>query len=368
MTEFGELYNLLLLTGIVFLSPRLTTALVPSFSHEVSEGQPLQKDEHGRFTVFDTMRGIAILAVVIIHVGYFFVHNTMGVSEDLIHAVNTSMRFTIPLFLITSGVLLTPPLRTTRAVATFYSDKVLRIGVPYVLTCTALAFATQSSVHEFLVGMVTGSTSVPFYFVLVLFQLYLVYPLVESLAHKRWFVYATLAFTIINQFLPFFWKIFGVPTFFQYLFFFVWGIYMRPYILQKHAGLHDRTPWYILIATFALLYAIFPGMYYNIRPYYGLAMFVVLFMTFSSLQRETRVIQFLHSIGRRSMWIFLIHFPLMGELFPFAKNQTVLTGTPLFIVATIVSIIVSIVAGCAVDYVYTKSVSLTQKALGTSRA
>jgi surface polysaccharide O-acyltransferase-like enzyme len=368
MTEFGELYNLLLLTGLVFLSPRLTNALVPVFSNAPSDGQPLRTDGRGRITVFDTMRGVAMLAVIVIHVVYFFLTNPMGISEDLMHAVNASLRFTIPIFLIASGILLTPPQRTYLALRKFYIDKVMRIGVPYLLTCIVLALVSQSSIREFLSGMVTGSTSVPFYFVLVLFQLYLVYPLVEPIAHKRWFVFATLAFTITNQFLPFYWSIFGVPTFFQYFFFFVWGIYMRSYIMQKHVGLNDRAPWYTLIALFAVLYAFFPGMYYNIRPYYGLAMFVVLFMLFSNLKIETSFVQFLTAIGRKSLWIFLIHFPIMGALFPLATNQSALTGTPLFVLAIVVSLVVSVASGFAVDYLYTRSSSLLRKALRPSHA
>jgi peptidoglycan/LPS O-acetylase OafA/YrhL len=109
-------------------------------------------------------------------------------------------------------------------------------------------------------------------------------------------------------------------------------------------------------------------MYYNIRPYYGLAMFMILFLMFSNLQKNTHVTQLLNSIGRRSLWIFLIHFPLMGALFPLATKQSVLSGTPFFVVATCMAITVSIVAGYVVDYLYTKSGVVIRKTVRISRA
>jgi hypothetical protein len=82
-----------------------------------------------------------------------------------------------------------------------------------------LGILSGTTITQIALNLVTGDTSVPFYFIVVLFQLYLLYPWLQPLAQHRFFVFGALICSLIFAFIPSLWDWHSVPTFFLYLFF-----------------------------------------------------------------------------------------------------------------------------------------------------
>jgi len=352
-----ELTHFVLLSILVFCIPWLATSLVPVPAPE-SEGHAPKKDDKGRFVVLDTVRGIAILAVILIHVTYFLTPNSVNIPEVVLHSLNAVMRFAIPVFLIASGILLRAPERTLKSYAKFYWDKITRVGVPYLLVAIPLALSQGMPASEVPYNLLTGDISTPFYFVVVLFQLYIIYPLLEPYARKRRFVYFSLAVVFVSVVFPYWWYFHGIPTFIPYVFFFVWGIYMRHQLIEQGRVTFALQPWLVMTAVYFILFTIFPAHYYNTRLYYGTAVFVLLYTYFSRLSERSLLQRTLAGIGRQSIWIFLLHFPLMAGLFAILLSQTAIVGIPLLLISCALSVGASLIVSYLTSYLYRYAIKI----------
>jgi hypothetical protein len=202
---------------------------------------------------------------------------------------------------------------------------------------------------EFGINLITGNGSVPLYFIVVLFQLYLIYPFIADLSKERWFVYTSFWFSLIFFYLHPFVYLLEVPTLFRFFFFFVWGIYMREQLLLGRLR-REWLPWAVIIALCVLVYVIFPGQYFNVRLFYGLGVMSLLFMLFTSSMNFGVVEKLLAWVGSMSLWIFLTHFTLMEYMLPYLWSSV--DDNPYW--ALIATMPVSIVGSILFGYVCTK--------------
>lgn len=347
---FNEYAYLITMTLLVFLIPVLRTTFVPIPS-STKEIINLKKDANGRYIVFDILRGIAILSVVVIHVVYIFLKDKVVDDTAFLNAVNASFRFALPIFFITSGLLLKPPIKTTVGYFSFLLNKSISLLPAYILVTGILAFIQNLSLNNFFYNVVTGKGAVPLYFVIVLFQLYVIYPFLFKWAQKRWFVYFSFYLSMFFQFLPSSWYIFDILTAFPYIFFFVWGIYMREQLLS--GTLRSRwLPWSIMLVFCILVYTMFPGMYYNMRPFFGLAVMMLLYQLFTSSCTFKKSEQILAWIGSMSLWIFLTHFSLLEFILPYLWKTIVLPIPLLIFTTSVFSILISVIFGYICTQVY----------------
>ena len=339
----NEFIYLLVMTAWVLLLPPLRKSFVP-IPTSSSSNKTLHKESGGRYQVFDMMRGIAIIAVIVIHVTYLFPLADSSINVAILQSVDASMRFALPIFYITSGVLIIAPKNTFQGVMSFYWKRVVSIIPPYLLVTGALAVIEKLSWDEFLYNVFTGNGSVPFYFVIVLLQLYLVYPLIERWTKNRWFVFFIFFVSLLAQFQVSYWYIFDVPMAFRFLFFFVWGIYMKNQFLEGTLS-RKPAPWVGMIALCVLVYAVYPGQYFNMHPFYGVAMTVVLFLFFTA-GKNFRIVEKLFAwTGSMSLWVFLTHFPLMEYVLPLYWRSVSLPTIMLLVTSCIISIVASIAFG-----------------------
>lgn len=345
----------LLLVGAA--CPPIILALVPRATR--GEGHATlrpARNQYGRIAVFDTMRGIAILGVVLIHVLYLMPTNTYGPRMgDGFDVVNALLRFALPVFFITSGILLTPPAFTFRALMVWYGRHVVRLMVPYLFVLSILLMVRGTfDGGSFLRVAITGSASVPYYFIVVLLQCYLIYPGIAELARKRWFVYVSLGLSLLSLSLPFSWAVWGITLVVPYLFYFVWGIYMRQQMLE---GAMPRVswPWVVMVGVSALAYIQFPGPYYNTQYFYSVSVFVLLYFWLQQIGSTGR--NWFSVIGRMSMWVYLVHFPLMELVLPQVFVSTT-HGVRALVYASAVSLVMSAVAAYVCDRGYRALVRL----------
>jgi len=270
-----------------------------------------------RLVFFDILRGIAIIAVILIHVTFFFTHTTNLVNNNFfINVVNNIARFAIPFFFICSGVLLNP-IKNKKELKAFYSRKLVRIVLPYFFVTMFLYFANPVAIKTLLFQLLTGKAAPPFYFVLVLIQMYLLYPLLSRWRYKKWFLPGMFFASLIYFISPLPEQPFGFPIFLPFLFLFCYGMYYRDRFLNYKADKQEIFIWIMIIVADLLIMIWGQEYYYNQRYFYGPALFNVLFFFRAGIMKQKWFSNFLLAFGKNSLWIFLVHFPLMAVTYPY---------------------------------------------------
>ena len=344
----------------ILISSLAILAVVPYFWHyfipkrqvEAARKTPIVSEgdnPSGRYEFFSLVRGIAMIGIILIHVSYFYVYRD-SFAFEFNALLNNFFRFALPIFFITSGILLADPELRVRWLVKFYTDRFLYVVVPYLLVTLFLVLASGSGVKEFVYMALTGTASLPFYFVLVLLQLYILYPIIYSLAQKRWFIFFSLMLSI-SVYLSGIGRVVGeVYTFLPFLFFFVWGIYMREYFLTSKKRF-VWWPWILVVLLFTALHFIFGiDFFFNGQYFYGIAVLMLLFNLYYTEKIPGFLASIFSWIGDRSLWIFLLHFPVMEALFWYFKAHPVLAvAWADYVLFMYLSVVVSIgVAGmCA---------------------
>ena len=185
------------------------------------------EDKKSRLYFFDFIKGVAILAVFIMHINYFYKDN-LGEIYFLIIKI---CRFAVPFFIISSGFLLQLKDYSKESIKNFYKSKFLRIIIPYFIFCIFLFILKKYSFNsENIIKIFNGEISKPFYFITVLIQLYILYPFINIIVNKIWnkksLIFSFLISIASTIILP---KIQDFHTFLPYLFFFVFGIVSKEY-------------------------------------------------------------------------------------------------------------------------------------------
>jgi len=261
-----------------------------------------------RLAYFDALRGLAIIAVVFIHVRRAY--QLYGLENDLsfLFSINNASRFAIGFFLLCSGILLNPHVRNW---AQFYWRKLIRIFIPYILASGIIMYAS-GSFEGLVTTLLTGSASVPYYFMVILLQCYLVYPLlVLCKNYKKELLVVSFFISLASLMMPSTWFYNSIPLATKYLFFFVYGSVKRDLFLQGTLPKKDLYAWIGIILAFTVLNALHLELLYNVRLFYAIALFHILFYIKPFIQKTSILLHGLAWIGRYSLWIYLIHYGIV---------------------------------------------------------
>ncbi len=327
----SDIEILLLLTTLIIVAviPRFWSYFIPTHQETVLvEGEKKQRvhsDNSQRYEFYSFIRGIAMVGIILIHVSYFYVYvGDFAITFNTV--LNNFSRFALPIFFISSGILLTQPRWTKQWLVKFYSDRFFVVVIPYLLVTWFLVVVHERSTSEFIYHALTGTASLPFYFVLVLLQLYVLYPIIFSLAHKRWFIFLSLLVSI-GVYLSGIGRMVGeIYTFLPFLFFFVWGIYMREYFLYSKKYF-VWWPWILIIFLFVGLQVVFGvDFFFNGQYFYGIAVLLLFFNLYYTEKIPAIITSIFSWIGDRSLWVFLLHFPIMEGLFWYFSTYPVFAG------------------------------------------
>jgi surface polysaccharide O-acyltransferase-like enzyme len=273
-----------------------------------------------RIDFYDFLKGIAIIAVIIIHAGYFYSASDLDKHNLFFSLSNALSRFCIPIFFISSGILLRP-WREIENKNKYYQKKFLRIFLPYIILVTLMAIYFKAPTSKYLYLLISGQALVPFYFVIVLLQLYLIYPILNRYRREKYFLLVTflISFSVTLPFDPV--VFFGIPVFIKFLFFFSYGMYMRDYFLsESRLKKIELTLWLTIVSTYIIILLIYPAMYFNFRLFFGLAIFNLLYYYRETLGRRTYLYKTLVNIGTYSLWIFLFHFLMEAQIYKLIIN------------------------------------------------
>ncbi|WP_164779723.1 acyltransferase [Paenibacillus kobensis] len=165
----------------------------------MNEQSALTAEPRGRLSEIQLMRAIAMVGVVLIHATSFATVQMKASSVYWIyHVLNVSMAFATPTFIFLSGFVLfynyyDKPL-TRRTLGHFYRKRLVYVIVPYVLFSIIYyvlyhyayepGLPAAETIHDFFVRLATGRAYTHLYFVFIIAQFYLLFPLLLSLLQR----------------------------------------------------------------------------------------------------------------------------------------------------------------------------------------
>ncbi len=353
-------------SGNVFISS-LIVLIVPSlrnfFFATNKHGEIVQEKKKGRIPFFDVVKGVAIIAVVLIHV--------VGVMEEfsffshtlIPYFLNALFRFAIPVFIIASGSLLTIKDYHWKSLISFFCTKCVRIIIPYLFMVALIVYWNGESFRVFIHHAISGDILVPYYFVVILIQLYVLFPVLYRYRTSRWLLPISFAISLVMFLYPPFWNIGGIPFCGEYLFFFVYGITKGTSFIDsekfvKQTSYLDIRVLLFLCGLYFTLFFLLPDYYYNIQFVYGVVIYnlcVYGYMFF----RGNHVLRWLEKLGGMSLWIFLVHYPLVIwsiSLISLFMAQSSLV----FLLSGLLSLTLSVSLGLLFRELYSRILSLVQ--------
>ena len=317
----------------------------------------------------ESLRGIAILCVV-------FIHSTTNEKFSNINLfIDIFSKFAVPLFIFISGYFVYRQRELIIKNFDLYILKSLKkIGIPYIVLSIIITLFTYNSYYDFLINIFFGTASVPYYFIIVIAQLYLLSKLILLFYEKRkkllvkiaigsTFFYSTLFYLQLflkgSIFIPYFmWQ------FPNYLLYFVFGIDMaaKGYIYHLIYDLNNRRAFIYFL--FGLLIALIEVKIHYIRneqegDYIALASIVyqsIAVLYFWKLRGFLKNKLFIH-LGYFSFGIFLLHKPIL-DIFKKVFNLEI------NILYGILSIILSVIVVLVFNKFYSEAERLIFRPLG----
>jgi surface polysaccharide O-acyltransferase-like enzyme len=282
---------------------------------------------------FENMRGIAILAVVIIHVtaGATISYTSGSISYFSYNIVNSFLQFAVPLFLFISSVVLSWKLSQEEKtpLSLFYRKRMRGVVFPYLLwsflyiVLKLVLYRDSSMLSWSFLGkeLLNGTAFYHLYFLLIIMQLYLLLPFFKILLQKMKFIYVFVLTVILQAgfyYLNKIWIYQLYPHPANLL-----GSYLSVFIIGSWLGLnyqrvktvlwpYKRYFWMLHLALAALFITINirlrMGAPVGLTIFYGSYHFFVLAASVSiwlySLQKQRT---FWQSFGKHSFAIYLIH-------------------------------------------------------------
>lgn len=306
------------------------------------DGKAFTTKAEQRSTFFDLAKGVAIIAVVVIHaaalIGFFGTDLPISFLEWNEY-LNRAMRFAIPIFFISSGALLFLKGLNLNSLKGFYLPKVKRLFLPYAVFSFLATYAKTEGVFKLtefigtaLKDLATGGALVPYWFIPVLFQLYFIYPLVwYLLVVKRIsppkLLFASFFFSLFSYFLfSDHWfglsEYLGGLTFFgPYLFFLVLGMVLKPFFFENPKEMVGKIKAvgfsYFALAVVFTYFLTFPlqpfNDFFNVRLVYGPVIMIVILYSYL-ISKGSKIQRLLEKAGRESLYIYLLHFLIMAPL------------------------------------------------------
>lgn len=293
-----------------------------------------------RIFFFDFIKGIAMLAVILIHTLLLFKLFHKG-NEQLIFITNNLLRFAVPVFLICTGVLLNPKSVANRnGIVTFYLKKIVSIFLPYLFATSVVALYFHADVKSFFYLLFTGKAQAPYYYIVVLMQLYLIYPILVRV-RKQQLLIGSLVISLVSYFIKSSWNLYDMPLFFPYLYFFSYGIVKREYYLTNNKEHTFDWNFLIVILAYIICLIIKPEYYFNMVYLYGIAVWGI----FSAVQNKLKkswITRFIAEIGKVSLLIFLVHFIIVLFMYKIISSENIIVSIlGIFITATVLSFFIA---------------------------
>jgi surface polysaccharide O-acyltransferase-like enzyme len=310
---------------------------------------------------FDAFRGLAIIAVVALHV--FLLAGYWG-PGCLFYC--QLCNFPVPAFLFISGYWISrTPIKSLSDYKVFLSRRLKRVLVPYLfwssLFIANAAFrAGGISVQEIIWRLLTGKTSFQYFFIVAIAQLYIITPFLHYINRRRYGLLLVLILNLISLTLSYplrlkynMWSLF-LPMFYSWIIFYEIGLltgrhYSKMSAVKKHGVL------ILVVLLVSLAVSQVEGMI--ILSKYGDMNVATHSLKYSSFLYSVCVIlgflflretiahwpKLLVLIGSLSFGIYLIHVPILTRVVRVLKDTQIYSFPALYqVVVGLVTISISL--------------------------
>jgi surface polysaccharide O-acyltransferase-like enzyme len=296
-----------------------------------------------RLKEIDSIRAIAIISVIVIHVS-----GAYASGSRVAYYINQLMRYAVPVFVMLSGFSLyyADMNRPWDSCLQFYAKRLKKVFIPYIIwSLLYILYSWISSgkaprVDSIPMTLLHGQASYHLYFIIIIMQLYLLYPLLRVLFRKHaghalavsfiisFYYQLRIYLSALNVHLPAFHILFDdYMVLFTWGFYFVFGMYLaaKPGILRFfRENKILAVISYLVSLTVLILDSRATGTYdLSIRPsvmLYSLAAFFLILLacdlTGARLPMGERVLGW---ISRKSFFIYFSHAMILSILIKYVK-------------------------------------------------
>lgn len=322
---------------------------------------------------FDAFRGLAIIAVVAAHgLGTVYTKNNPAIGKwnfNFLLFYVQILLFCVPVLFFMSGYWSSKTtIKSFRDYGLFLRKKLTRILLPYLFWSIILlgyaAIKTQKINPMLLLEkLLTGGACYPYYFIIALFQLYLITPLLNYINRKKYGLVLVLVLTTTSITAIYLSRVFNVILHLPiYLPFYSWVIYYEIGLLlsadRKSSAMPGKIHLFIIPAILislllsaseaAVLVYRYGNLSFAIAPvkYSTLSYSVCIIIAFIVLREHVnRRPKLLTVFGRYSFGIYLIHLPVLNWVAALVQNyERIYLIQPLYqIIITILTLSVCLI-------------------------
>jgi len=342
-----------------------------------------------RLKDLDYLRSFAVLAVIAIHITGGYLLNGKHINYGFAFLWNQGMRFAVPTFIIISGFLLFYYDLDKKKVAfnNFIIHRLSKIIIPYIIwTFFYSVYYLHNGLYELrhsimdifglgfffeklFVNILQGTAAPHLYFIVIILQLYILYPILHRLMKKHEKPVLTISFVITFYFqladYLYGYEFFLLPKsgfkyysilFFPWIFYFVIGMYTVIKIKKGGLKLNKVTVELSLLWILAYFILIMDSKLSNtsvtsIKPtiiLYSIVCFYFLYSLSICIKDFTNLFdRFIKWFSSQSFFIYLSHILVLSEIRIFTEKKSldfVWNGSPgmilLFISVTVTSCII----------------------------
>lgn len=291
------------LAAIILIVPKLREVFFRSPNHPNASAQKLPERDRR----LDAGKAVAMLAVIVVHGAYMFTAHEPETLPAAVRITNNLFRFAVPWFLMVTGIVLPERLSSPSDVLRFWSKRFAFVGIPYLFMTLLIAVFSRADPATTLSWIATGKALLPYYYILVLLQCYLLFPLMTRIRNERWFLPVAFFISFASFLAPHTWYVIGFPTVWQYLFFFCFGMHIRGSVLaHEPLTAMARQAWMLIALLGGVALIALPSQAYNASFFYGTALFS-LFLALPARFFAGRAGLFLARLGKTTFATYLTH-------------------------------------------------------------
>jgi len=278
----------------------------------ISKTFKVEREKHKEhFLFFDVLKGIAIISVIAIHASDFIPHGAL--FKDIIW-------FGLPIFIMESGYLLSLRHEGDKDYKRFYGNLFTRIILIYIIFSLFWRVVDQQALFSLgtLLDILFGRSNGNYYFIPLMLQFYLLFPLLIRLKKyllKPFMMIAVGVLSFSMHVLDFFlqtpaWNSDPMSLIFfgRYILFFFFGMQMSHYAifrLDKVKLVWIASLFLLLQLAFSAYYQLFHSLYF-----YSIAVFFLILLFYKHIPFR----EYIGEIGKNSLIIYLAHTRVVYNL------------------------------------------------------
>ncbi|MDF3820303.1 acyltransferase [Leptospira sp. 96542] len=268
----------------------------------------INSNKNQRETRFDSIRGLAMIGIVLIHVHSYFIFFHPNDDLSITLFLSNFSRFSVPIFILSSAVYL-------KIKPDYWKSKFKHLILPYLITSIFGYLLKYQSwdVFELIEFLIFGKVFTPFYFVPLLVQFYILYYFISKYIEEKKILnislFISLVLNLISNFAGFddlFTKNYQPISIFNYIFFFVLGIKINK--LQIREKNNKGFILNVCIVLFFIIIYVFSINGSDFKNHHLVYPLIFLLFSWEVLPLfHPKLNYILIFIGKNSIFIFLLH-------------------------------------------------------------